>query len=162
MVFSLHGRAVCRLQQRGSKLNNKQHHKHESHSSNSQDSHEHHHKHESGGHDQHEGHSPDMFRDKFWLSLVLTLPVVFWSAHIQLLLGYQAPAFPGSSWIPPIIGTAVFFYGGLIFLRGSWKELKARLPGMMTLISLAIAVAFIFSWIVRLGVLEAEEWTAPR
>ena len=108
------------------------------------------------GHDAHEGHNPEMFRDKFWLSLVLTLPVVFWSAHIQELLGYRAPEFPGSVWIPPILGTVVFLYGGLVFLEGAWRELKARLPGMMTLISMAITVAFVFSWMVQLGLLDAE------
>ncbi len=109
-----------------------------------------------GGHDHHEGHSPEMFREKFWLSLVLTLPVVFWSAHIQDLLGYQAPTFPGSDWIPPVLGTVVFLYGGLVFLKGAAGELRARLPGMMTLISLAIAVAFVFSWVVQLGLIDAE------
>ena len=108
------------------------------------------------GHDAHEGHSPEMFRDKFWLSLVLTLPVVFWAAHIQELLGYRAPEFPGSVWIPPVLGTVVLLYGGLVFLQGAWRELKARLPGMMTLISMAITVAFVFSWVVQLGLLDAE------
>lgn len=107
-------------------------------------------------HDDHEGHSPGMFRDRFWVSLVLTLPVVFWSGHIQELLGYEAPEFPGSRWIPPVLGTVVFFYGGLVFLKGAWGELKDRLPGMMTLISLAIMVAFVFSWVVELDLLEAE------
>ncbi|MHB1096259.1 MAG: copper-translocating P-type ATPase [Gemmatimonadaceae bacterium] len=96
-----------------------------------------------------------MFRDKFWLSLVLTLPVVYWSAHIEELLGYRAPAFPGSVWIPPVLATAIFAYGGLVFLQGAWRELTARLPGMMTLISLAISVAFAFSWVVQLGLIEA-------
>ena len=59
-----------------------------------------------------------MFRDRFWLSLALTFPVVFWSAHIQELLGYRAPEFPGSAWIPAVLGTAVFLYGGLVFLEG--------------------------------------------
>ena len=108
------------------------------------------------GHDQHEGHSPMMFRDKFWLSFFLTLPVVFWSAHIQSLLGYRAPDFPGSSWIPPVLGTAVFLYGGLVFLKGAWRELRVGLPGMMTLISLAITVAFTFSWVVQFGLIGAE------
>jgi Cu2+-exporting ATPase len=106
-------------------------------------------------HDQHEGHSSKMFRDKFWLSFALTLPVVFWSAHVQELLGYRAPELPGSTWIPPVLGTAVFVYGGLVFLKGAWRELRSRLPGMMTLISLAIAVAFIFSWVVQLGLIQA-------
>jgi P-type Cu2+ transporter len=108
------------------------------------------------GPDAHRGHSPEMFRDKFWLSLALTLPVVFWSAHIQELLGYTAPEFPGSIWIPPLLGTVVFLYGGLVFLKGAWRELNARLPGMMTLISLAIVVAFVFSWVVQLGLIDAE------
>ncbi len=107
-------------------------------------------------HDQHAGHSPGMFRDKFWLSLILTLPVVVWSGHIQELLGYQAPRFPGSEWIGPVLATVVFLYGGLVFLRGAAGELKARLPGMMTLISLAIAVAFVFSWVVQVGLLDAQ------
>ncbi len=106
-------------------------------------------------HDKHEGHSPDIFRNRFWLSLVLTLPVVFWSEHIQTLIGYKAPEFVGSTWIPPILGTAVFLYGGLVFIQGAWRELRARLPGMMTLISLAITVAFLFSWVVQLGLIDA-------
>jgi P-type Cu2+ transporter len=97
-----------------------------------------------------------MFRDKFWLSLILTIPVVFWAAHIQMIFRYEAPEFPGSMWISPVLGTAVFLYGGLVFLKGAWRELTARLPGMMTLISLAISVAFIFSWVVQLGFIEAD------
>jgi Cu2+-exporting ATPase len=107
-------------------------------------------------HDQHTGHSPEMFRDKFWLSLALTVPVVFWSAHIQELLRYRAPGFTGSAWIPAVLGTVVFLYGGLVFLQGAWRELVARLPGMMTLISLAITVAFVFSWVVQLGLIAAD------
>lgn len=107
------------------------------------------------GHDQHAGHSPKMFRDKFWLSFAFTLPVVFWSAHVQELLGYRAPEFLASPWISPVLATAIFLYGGLVFLQGAWRELRARLPGMMTLISLAISVAFIFSWVVQLGFIDA-------
>lgn len=106
-------------------------------------------------HDKHEGHSPEMFRDKFWLSLVLTLPVVFWSAGVQDLLRYRAPEFPGSAWIAPVLGTVVFLYGGRVFLQGAWRELRAWLPGMMTLISLAITVAFVFSWVVQVGLVDA-------
>jgi P-type Cu2+ transporter len=97
-----------------------------------------------------------MFRSRFWLSLVLTLPVVFWSEHIQMLLGYTAPVFPGSQWIGPVLGTVVFFYGGWVFVQGALGELRARLPGMMTLIALAITVAFVFSWVVALGLIAAE------
>jgi Cu2+-exporting ATPase len=66
-------------------------------------------------------------------------------------VGGHPPAFPGSRWIPPVFGTIVFLYGGLVFLQGAWRELKDRLPGMMTLISLAISVAFVFSVVVTLG-----------
>ncbi len=83
-----------------------------------------------------------MFRDKFWLSLALTIPVVVWSEDVQRWIGYTAPVFPGSKFIPPILGTIVFFYGGIVFVRGAWRELASRKPGMMTLISLAIVVAF--------------------
>ncbi len=112
--------------------------------------------HEGHNHDRHAGHSPDMFRSKFWLSLIVSIPVVFWSAHIQSLVGYVAPTFHGTAWIPPVFATFVFFYGGLVFLRSAWNELQERLPGMMTLISLAILVAFLFSWVVELGLLEAQ------
>jgi Cu2+-exporting ATPase len=97
-----------------------------------------------------------MFRDRFWLALTLTVPVVYWSAHIQELLGYRAPAFYGSTWIPPVLGTVVFLYGGMVFVLGAWRELRARLPGMMTLIALAIIVAFVFSWVVQLGLITAD------
>jgi P-type Cu2+ transporter len=112
--------------------------------------------HEDHGHDAHAGHSVDMFRSRFWLSLVLTLPVVFWSGHIQMLLGYTAPTFPGSRWIGPLLGTFVFVYGGWVFIQGAGRELRAKLPGMMTLISLAIVVAFVFSWVVELGLIETD------
>ncbi len=93
-------------------------------------------------HDRHAGHSVAMFRDKFWLSFGLTIPVVFWSTDVQHWLGYSAPSFPGSNLIAPILGTMVFVYGGLVFIRGAWSELADHKPGMMTLISLAITVAF--------------------
>ncbi len=107
-------------------------------------------------HDKHAGHSPAMFRDRFWLSLLLTVPVVVWSEHIQELLGFRAPSLPGARWIGPVFGTVVFLYGGLVFLKAAWAELRARLPGMMTLIAPAITVAFAFSWAVLLRLVEAE------
>jgi Cu2+-exporting ATPase len=111
--------------------------------------HEHHGGH--AGHDKHAGHSVEMFRRKFWLTLLLTLPTVVWGHMLMSLTGWHAPAFPGSRWIAPVFGTAVFLYGGIVFLRGAAGELRARLPGMMTLISLAIGVAFVFSAAVTLG-----------
>ncbi len=104
-----------------------------------------------GGHDKHHGHSVEMFRNRFWLSLALTVPVVIWGHMLPRLTGYMAPMFPGSQWIAPVLGTVVFLYGGLVFLQGAWRELKDRLPGMMTLISLAITVAFVFSLAVTFG-----------
>jgi Cu2+-exporting ATPase len=110
------------------------------------------------GLDRHAGHSVAMFRDKFWLSLLLTVPVVIWSDDIQELLGFQAPVFPGSDWIPPVLGTIVFFYGGLVFIRGAIGELRSRRPGMMTLISLAIMVAFATSIVATFGFFEEQIW----
>ena len=104
-----------------------------------------------GGHDRHAGHSVGMFRDRFWVSLLLTLPTLVWGHMLQRALGYTAPSFAGARWIPALFGTAVFVYGGVPFLRGGIEELKHRLPGMMTLVSLAISVAFLFSAAVTLG-----------
>src|SRR5260370_13199367 len=70
-------------------------------------------------HDRHAGHSVAMFRDKFWLSFALTIPVVFWSTDVQHWLGDPAPPFPGSKFIPPILGTGVFVFGGLFFTHGA-------------------------------------------
>jgi Cu2+-exporting ATPase len=111
-----------------------------------------------GNHDRHAGHSVAMFRDKFWLSLALTVPVVFWSTDVQHWLRYTAPSFPGSKFIPAIVGTAVFVYGGLVFIRGAWGELADHKPGMMTLISLAIVVAFGTSLAATFGLFEIDVW----
>lgn len=108
--------------------------------------------------DRHAGHSVAMFRDKFWLSLALTIPVVLWSSEVQHWLGYTAPTFLGSKFIPAILGTVVFFYGGIVFIRGAWGELSDRRPGMMTLISLAIAVAFVASIAATVGLFEVDVW----
>ncbi|HEY5021761.1 MAG TPA: hypothetical protein VII30_04650, partial [Gemmatimonadaceae bacterium] len=81
------------------------------------------------GHDQHAGHTVEMFRDKFWWSVALTLPAVVWSPMIQQWLGFHAPSFPGSRYIPAVFGTILFFYGGMVFLQGAVREIKDRLPG---------------------------------
>lgn len=111
-----------------------------------------------GSHDRHAGHSVAMFRDKFWLSFAFTIPVLFWSADIQHWLGYVAPSFPGSKLIPAIFGTLVFLYGGLVFIRAARGELADRRPGMMTLISLAIIVAFGTSLAATFGLFEIDVW----
>src|ERR1700680_1662048 len=99
-----------------------------------------------------------MVRDKFWLSFALTFSVVVWSTDVQHWLGYTAPSFPGSRFIPAVLGTVVFVYGGLVFIRGAWGELADRKPGMMTLISLAIVVAFGTSLAGTLGLFEIDVW----
>src|SRR5258705_6236148 len=109
-------------------------------------------------HDRHAGHSVAMFRDKFWLSFALTIPVVFWSTDVQHWLGYTAPFFPGSKFIPALLGTIVFVYGGVVFIRGAWGELADLKPGMMTLISLAIVVAFGTSLAATFGLFEIDVW----
>lgn len=106
--------------------------------------------HEHQEHDKHAGHSPNMFKNKFWVSLALTIPVVLYSHTIMDLLNYTMPAFIGSEWVPAVLGTIIFFYGGLVFLKGAKAELAARLPGMMTLIAMAISVAFGYSVAVSL------------
>ena len=109
-------------------------------------------------HDKHAGHDPAVFRRQFWVVLWLTIPVVIWSREVQAWLGYTAPSFIGSDWIPPVLGTVVFVYGGLVFLRGARSELANRQPGMMTLISLAIVVASVASWAATLGLFEVDVW----
>jgi P-type Cu2+ transporter len=111
-----------------------------------------------GSHDRHAGHSVAMFRDKFWLSFALTIPVVFWSTDVQHWLGYTAPFFPDSKFIPALLGTIVFVYGGVVFIRGAWGELADLKPGMMTLISLAIIVAFGTSLAATFGLFEIDVW----
>jgi Cu2+-exporting ATPase len=111
-----------------------------------------------GSHDRHGGHSVAMFRDKFWLSFALTIAVVFWSTDVQRWLDYSAPSFPGSKFIPAILGTVVFVYGGVVFIRGAWGELADHKPGMMTLISLAIVVAFGTSLAATFGLFEIDVW----
>jgi Cu2+-exporting ATPase len=106
------------------------------------------------GHDGHAGHGghgvdhsghEQMFRQRFWVSLVLSIPVLLYSPSIQGWLNFNMPTFLGSQWITPLFGVIVFVYGGLPFLKMAVPEIKNRKPGMMLLISLAISVAFIYS-----------------
>jgi len=107
--------------------------------------HSHHEHSEHQDHDKHAGHSVTMFKDKFWLSLLLTLPVLAYSEMIQHWFSFTPPTFPGSQYVPFVFSTIIFFYGGLVFIKSAWGELKAKLPGMMTLISLAIITAYVYS-----------------
>jgi Cu2+-exporting ATPase len=106
--------------------------------------------HHGGGHENHQpgdGHAghEQMFRRKFWISTLLSIPVLLYSETLQGWLGFTMPVFPGSGWITPVFSVIVFAYGGLPFLRMAVPEVRQRKPGMMTLISLAIGVAFVYS-----------------
>ncbi|CAN5659808.1 heavy metal translocating P-type ATPase [soil metagenome] len=114
--------------------------------------------HEEHEHDKHAGHNPDMFKKKFWLSFVLTIPVLLYSHTVMEWLNYQMPTFTGSQWIPAILGTVIFFYGGLVFLKGAKVEIVARLPGMMTLISMAITIAFGYSLAITLQLVDGMDF----
>src|SRR6266540_2304539 len=113
-----------------------------------------------GGHGGHGGHGDHaaQFRDRFWLSVALSVPVVIYSDMVQTWLGFTAPRFPGSEWVAPVLGTAVFLYGGMPFLRGGLDEARARQPGMMLLITLAITVAFVASAATALGLFDLDFW----
>ncbi len=92
-----------------------------------------------------------MFRDRFLACLILTLPIVYYSDLFEHWLGYQAVRFPGADWVTPVLAIAVYVYGGWVFVAGARHELAARAPGMMTLVALAITVAFVYSLAVSLG-----------
>src|SRR6185312_435897 len=116
-----------------------------------------------GGHDTHAGHDhsahdPAMFKRKFWLSLVLTIPTLVFSRGLQDILGLGGPRFPGSDYIPAVFGLVLMVYGGWVFIMGGIAELRAKQPGMMTLISLAIVVAFGYSAAVTLGLNGMDFW----
>ena len=107
-----------------------------------------------GGHGDHVA----MFRSRFWISVVLTIPVVAFSHMFADLLGYTRPSFPGADLVSPVLGTIVFLYAGWPFLAGGWSELRQRRPGMMLLISMAILVAFTSSALTELGLLDLDFW----
>lgn len=96
-------------------------------------------------HDKHAGHSEAMFKRPFWLSLILTIPVVLYSEIIREFVGWQPPAFPGSAWLVVVLSSIIYWYGGWVFLRGAFDELRVRTPGMMTLVALAISTAYFYS-----------------
>ena len=100
--------------------------------------------HDHEGHDKHAGHSPNMLKQKFWLSLLLTIPTLVFSHTVQSWFGVNW-MFTGSEYIPAVFGIVIFFYGGLVFLKSAKVEIEGKQPGMMTLISMAITVAFGYS-----------------
>ena len=113
-----------------------------------------------GGQMDHGGHGDHaaQFRDRFWWSLLLAAPVVAFSSMFADLLGYSLPA--GTGWISPVLGTVVYLYGGWPFLTGAVAEVRARQPGMMLLVALAITVAFVASAATSLGLggLDLDFW----
>jgi P-type Cu2+ transporter len=129
------------------------HHAHQHHAPEHHDHEEHTHEHKHGhahdlahdhAHADHTGHE-EMFRRRFWVSLVLSIPVLLYTPMLQEWFRFTMPAFPGSDWIAPVLSVIIFAYGGLPFLQMAVPELRNRQPGMMTLISLAISVAFVYS-----------------
>ncbi len=109
-----------------------------------------------GGHGGHAGHSEAMFARPFWISLVLTIPILIYAPLMQDLFGYSAPAFPGSQYIGFALGSIIFWYGGRVFLSGAQSELSRRRPGMMTLVAMAISVAYLYSILITFGVVGGQ------
>src|SRR5680860_730088 len=112
--------------------------------------------HSAMGHSGHGGDHVAGFRRLFWVMLVLTVPVVGFSPMFGHLVGYMLPNLPWILWISPVLGTVMYVWGGRPFLTGAVSELRARKPGMMLLIGLAITVAFVASSGASLGILAAE------
>ena len=123
--------------------------------------------HQMSNHDQHEhsshtghggGHSHaghvQRFRRLFWMMLLIAIPVVVLSPAFGMLLGYEVPAEGVLTWVPPVLGTVLYVWGGSPFLSGAVAEVRSRRPGMMLLIGLAITVAFVASWGATLGLLS--------
>lgn len=107
--------------------------------------------------DHHAGHSTNMFRDRFWVSLVLTVPIMVLAPFWQSLFNYRL-TFTGANLVTALLGSIIFFYGGLVFLKSARNEIKAKLPGMMTLISLAIVSAYLYSLSVSFGLIVGSDF----
>ncbi len=140
------------------------HHGHADHAADTAPDGQHPHAHGAGhdahghaGHDKHAGHDPEMFRRRFWISLVLTIPLVVTSHMVMDWFGYSID-FPGMSWVGPVLGSVVFLWGGWPFLQGGVHEVRDRQPGMMLLISMAISVAYLASMATSLGWFDMDFW----
>ncbi|NQV88541.1 MAG: cadmium-translocating P-type ATPase [Parcubacteria group bacterium] len=104
-----------------------------------------HHEHDHAGHNKHAGHRTNSFIRKFWITLVLTIPILIYSDLPRIFFSWKAPEFAFTPYISFVLGSIIFFYCGFIFLSSAYREIKARLPGMMTLIALAITTAYTYS-----------------
>ena len=113
--------------------------------------------HDHAGHDKHAGHDPEAFRRRFWLSLALTIPLVVTSEMVMEWFNYEL-SFWGMDALGPILGSAVFWWGGSPFLTGAVAEIRSRQPGMMLLIAMAITVAYVASMATSLDWLDLEFW----
>lgn len=133
-------------------MHEEHHHDH----SHAHDAHSHHNQ-GHDGHDKHAGHDPKMFKHKFWISFILTIPTLLFSPMVQSWFGFSW-VFPGSEYISAALGVIIFFYGGLVFLKSARTEIASRRPGMMTLISMAITVAFIYSLLVTLRLVSGMDF----
>ena len=121
-----------------------EHHEHHEHAHDHHDHDHHNHSGHGGGHAGHHEHMIKDFKKRFWISLVLALPITYLSPMIQTIFNYEV-TFTGNMVLLFVLSTIVFFYGGKPFLLGAWDEIKAKEPGMMLLISLAIVTAYIYS-----------------
>jgi P-type Cu2+ transporter len=131
------------------------HHNHDDHGDHEdRDDHDHndHDQDDHSGHDHHDHHAHMIkdFRTRFWISLALSLPIVVLAPMIQGLLGYEF-RFDGDRYVQFALSSLVFFYGGWPFFKGLIDEMKDRAPGMMTLIAMAITVAYVYSSAVVFG-----------
>jgi Cu2+-exporting ATPase len=97
------------------------------------------------GHDRHAGHSEEMFRNRFWICTLLTIPVLVYAEMLWEWLGLTPPNLPGQKLVPFLLGSVIYFYGGIVFLRSAVGELQMRMPGMMTLVSIGISAAYLYS-----------------
>ncbi|HUF98515.1 MAG TPA: copper-translocating P-type ATPase, partial [Ilumatobacter sp.] len=109
------------------------------------------------GHDKHAGHDPETFRRRFWLSLLLTIPLVVTSHMVMDWFNYSVDL-PLMTWYGPVLGSIVFWWGGWPFLAGGVAEIRDRQPGMMLLITMAITVAYLASMATSLDWLDLEFW----
>lgn len=126
----------------GSKKQSNTHHTHTEHSDHSH--------HSDNGYNKHEGHHTSDFMKRFWVSLILTIPILLLSEMIQHWIGFHI-SFPGDKYVLLTLGTAIYIYGGMPFLKGMFGEIKAKAIGMMTLVAIAISVAYIYSVAVVFG-----------
>lgn len=131
-------------------MNMQNHENHDKHEGHENHDHHNHSKHKSHDHSQHHAHMIEDFKKRFWVSLILMLPIVVLAPMIQELVGYEF-RFEGDRYVQFVISSIVFFYGGFPFLKGLVEEIKKKSPAMMTLIALAISVAYFYSSAVVFG-----------